>query len=244
MDAVIKTPIVIMAFKLNIEQLDWSYIPSEAIEIQRKLSKRILLEGDPDSANLIAGVDCSAYGNTGIMTGAICVWNREENTITESVYAVVETDFPYIPGLLGFREIPALIAAFNNLHSLPEAVICDGQGIAHMRRFGIASHLGLYLELPTIGCGKTRLVGTYDQPGAFKGSKSDLTYKGSFIGMAVRTRDNVNPVFVSPGHKCSIESAAKTVLAACTKYRLPEPIRAAHKLSGEILRKVNRKENV
>lgn len=209
--------------------------PTEAIELQRSLVNLLQLSGDPSGCNLVAGVDCSSFGNTGTTVGAVVVWDRRKGKVVDQATAVVHTDFLYIPGLLGFREIPALLAAFHKLQTVPEVVICDGQGRAHMRGFGIACHLGLYLDLPTVGCGKTHLVGSYIQPENTKGHHTVLSYKNERVGDVLRTRSGVSPVFVSPGHLCGYDEAVMTVLANIGKYRLPDPIRAAHQLCKETL---------
>lgn len=219
--------------KVDLLSLPWPKNPEEAVEIQRDLAGRLILEGDTSTENLVAGVDCSSYGSTGLMVGAIVVMDVDKSEIVDTATAIVEPDMPYIPGLLGFREIPAIIMAFNKLNTKPRAIICDGQGLAHMRKFGIACHLGLYLNIPTVGCGKTRLVGTYTQPDIDKGSTSVLRYKGEMVGYVVRTRKGVNPVFVSPGHLSDFNSAVSMILRTCKNYRLPEPIRQAHLLSNK-----------
>ena len=218
---------------MQIADLPWPNSIEQAIQLQKYLAGRLTLEGSVEDAELIAGVDCSSYGSTGTMVGAVVVWNLKENRIVASSTSTVEADFPYIPGLLAFRELPALLEAFRKLDAAPDAVICDGQGTAHMRGFGIACHLGLYLGIPTVGCGKSRLVGSFEMPGLEKGSVSSLTYKSNEVGRVVRTRTGVSPVFVSPGHLIGMDGAVDLILKCCTKYRLPEPIRAAHRLAGE-----------
>lgn len=215
-----------------------SAIP-EAISLQKELSEHLILEGNLKDVELVAGVDCSSYYNTGVMVGAVVVWSLSKLEPVAEVTALKEVDFPYVPGLLAFRELPALLKAFEKLEVIPEVVICDGQGTAHMRGFGIACHLGLYLEIPTLGCGKSRLVGSYEMPAENKGSVTLLTYKGEEIGCVVRTRKGVKPVFVSPGHLICMDGAVEMVFKTCSKYRLPEPIRAAHKLAGETMRMIN-----
>lgn len=215
------------------------HLPSnttEAITLQRELARRLVLEGDLDGLDLIAGVDASSLGSTGIIVGAVVVWSQSRGEIVDQATTVVETEFPYIPGLLAFRELPSVLESFNKLKTEPHAVICDGQGTAHMRGFGIACHLGLYLGIPTVGCGKSRLIGTYVEPGIEKGAFSALTYKDKEVGRVVRTRTGVKPVFVSPGHLCGLGAAVRLILECCTRYKLPEPIRAAHNLSGESLK--------
>jgi len=225
---------------MKINDLPWPPNASEAIALQREFSKRLVLEGDVMNADLIAGVDCSSFGSTGTMVGAIVVWSISEGRVVTSVTASAEAEFPYVPGLLAFRELPVLLKAFRELDLMPDAVICDGQGTAHMRGFGIACHLGLYLGIPTVGCGKSRLVGSFTAPDSLKGSVSSLNYKGREVGRVVRTRTGVSPVFISPGHLMGMDGAVELILGTCTKYRLPEPIRAAHKLAGEVRRNAAR----
>jgi deoxyribonuclease V len=150
--------------------------------------------------------------------------------IIETSYTVQVVNFPYIPGLLSFREAPACLAAIEKLTTIPDCFIVDGQGIAHPRRLGIASHLGLFLDIPTIGCAKSRLIGDFAPPPSRKGSTSPLTDKGAIIGSVVRTRSNVKPVFVSIGNRCRLCDAVRIVLDCCAKYRLPEPSRLAHQM--------------
>ena len=154
--------------------------------------------------------------------------------IVETADAVCDVTFPYIPGLLSFREAPVCIEAVKKLKHAPDIFIIDGQGIAHPLKLGLASHLGLFFDKPTIGCAKSRLTGTFENVGNEKGQYSLLKSKTGTIGTVLRTRTNVKPVFVSPGHKCTIDDAKKIVLACAIKYRLPEPTRMAHKLVSEL----------
>jgi len=152
--------------------------------------------------------------------------------IVERSVTRVPTTFPYVPGLLSFRELPAVLAAFGKLAQIPDLLLCDGQGIAHPRRLGIASHLGLWLDLPAIGVGKSKLVGSYHEPGPTKGDSSPLLDDDEIIGAVLRSRDRVRPLFVSPGHRVSIATATHWALATTTRYRLPEPVRAADRLAS------------
>jgi len=218
---------------IHIKNLPWASNPTEMIALQKELSKQLILTGDVKDVDLVAGVDCSSYKHTKVMVGSVVIWSLTKGEVVAGVTADVVAELPYIPGLLAFREIPALLEAFKKLDVMPDIVICDGQGTAHTRGFGIACHLGLYLGIPTLGCGKSLLVGSYEMPDNPKGSVSTLTYKGTEVGRVVRTRTNVKPVFVSPGHLVGMDEAVKLVLKTCTKYRLPEPIRAAHRLAGD-----------
>jgi deoxyribonuclease V len=152
------------------------------------------------------------------------------------VGVVGEARFPYVPGLLSFREAPAVLDAFRRLQTRPDVVLCDGQGTAHPRRMGLACHLGLWLNVPTIGCAKSRLCGTYDEPGPARGDRSPLVDRCEVVGAVVRTRARVNPVYVSPGHLCDLESAVEIVLASTPKYRLPLASRLAHDRVNELRR--------
>lgn len=223
---------------MRVAELPFPSDTAEAVSLQKELSERLILKGIVENPDLIAGVDCSSYGSSSIIVGAVAVWSLIKGELAGAATAQVEAELPYIPGLLAFREIPALLKAFEKLDLEPDAVICDGQGTAHMRGFGIACHLGLYIGIPTVGCGKSRLVGSFSMPENDKGSVSTLKYKGKEVGRVVRTRNGVKPVFVSPGHLIGIDGAVDIVLKSCTKYRLPEPIRAAHKLAGETMEKI------
>lgn len=216
---------------------------TSAIALQKDLARRLLLTGAPDRPTLFGGVDCSSRSHSGWIIGAVVVWNRSENRIVDSATATVRTDFPYVPGFLAFRELPALLAAFERLKTLPEVVLCDGQGLAHPRGLGIACHLGLILDLPSVGCGKTRLVGSFTPPEDERGSQSILSYQSREVGRVLRTRASVAPVFVSPGHRCSFDEAVNLILMSCIRFRLPEPIRAAHHLSGRILAQIKDQED-
>ena len=167
---------------------------------------------------------------------AVVVLNLADLQIIDGVVAESRITFPYVPGLLSFREIPPLLLAFAHLQTEPDIVIVDGQGLAHPRRFGLASHLGLILDVPTIGCAKSRLCGEYTQPDEQKGAYTHIVDNNEIIGVALRTRTNVSVVYVSIGHKISLRSARKLTLACCPTYRLPETTRYAHKAAtGKML---------
>jgi len=245
---------------------------AELIALQNELRGKVILAGDLSGVDLVGGADTSSdfalYGRPAVadrelaadrggsavdgsnIYAAIVVWSRSLGKVVAKATAVVPATFPYVPGLLAFREMPALIAAWDKLELKPEAIIVDGQGIAHPRRCGIACHLGLAVGLPTVGCGKTRLIGRYEEPGIDKGEWAELIddnvgthlkpkaqrLRSEIIGRVVRTRKGVLPVFVSPGHLCDIDGATRLLLACCTQYRLPEPIREAHRAAGEARR--------
>jgi len=211
----------------------WTVSPREAIAIQQRLRRFVRLEDDlPHPVTTVAGVD-AGFKNGGILTrAAVAVLDYPALTLEGQAVAEVPTCFPYIPGLLSFREIPAVLEALARLPALPDLLLCDGQGIAHPRRLGIASHLGVLLDHPTIGVGKTRLIGTHDPVPEEKGAWVPLRDKGEIIGAVVRTRSGVKPLYVSPGHRISVEGAVRWVLACTTRYKLPETTRWAHRLAS------------
>lgn len=209
----------------------WPDTPAEAIALQNVLRGRVVLRDDFGAPETIAGVDASYDPKTNL-TRAVAVL-MEFGTFGILDTAVVETPtlFPYIPGLLSFREIPALLECLDKLKNRPGMLMADGQGVAHPRRLGIAAHLGVITGIPAIGAAKSRLTGAYKEPGPRKGDASPLTDKGERIGAVLRSRDNVRPLFVSPGHRVSHETAVALTLQCLTRYRLPEPTRVADKLS-------------
>jgi deoxyribonuclease V len=201
---------------------------SEAIRIQKRLRSRVIRRGTIQPRT-VAGADVSYKGD---VARAVFVVMRDLEPI-EQVVVDESVPFPYIPGLLSFREIPPLLSAWKKIKTVPDVIIVDGQGVAHPRRFGIASHLGLVLGVPTIGCAKSLLCGEYEEPGAKRGSWSELTHKGELVGAALRTRDGCNVVYVSTGHRVGLESAISVVLACAPRYRLPEPQRLADHLTKQ-----------
>lgn len=210
----------------------WDISSQEAIALQQRLAGLVdtghrLETGQVTS---VAGVDVSVRDD--FSRAAIVVMRFPSFEVIETATHSMLTPFPYVPGLLSFREAPAILAAHEKLRTYPDFYIFDGMGIMHPRRLGIASHLGLWLDAPTLGCGKTYLLGDYEQPGLGRGSASPVTDHGEKLGVALRTKDGVKPVFISPGHRLDIDSAAALALACCTRYRLPEPIRAAHQLAA------------
>jgi deoxyribonuclease V len=202
--------------------------PKEAVVLQRELAGRIDTRTPLPKCELIAGADVSYNRFSPIFYAAVVVLRTSDWTIVEKQETVRTTTFPYVPGLLSFREAPALLEVFAKLRTRPDAVMIDGHGLAHPRRFGIASHLGLWLGVPTLGCGKSLLVGKYKEPRTKRGSLAPLMDKDDRIGSIVRTRDGVKPVFVSVGHKIDLASAVRLVLKSARGYRIPEPTRQAH----------------
>ena len=209
----------------------------EAIQLQRRLAQRVRFSQLKSEPTTIAGLDCAFSKDGRRIVAAVVVVELPWLAVIETATAICKVDFPYIPGLLSFREAPACLAAIEKLKCKPDVFIVDGQGIAHPRRFGIASHIGVLINKPTVGCAKSRLTGSFDEPGRRKGNYSSLTDAGEVIGAVLRTRTDVKCVFVSVGHKCTLDDAIKVVLKCTAKYRLPEPGRLAHQLvSREKLR--------
>ncbi|WP_342153547.1 deoxyribonuclease V [Methylorubrum sp. SB2] len=211
----------------------WDLTPSEAVALQKRLRGAVVADRaiDLSGVRLVAGVDVSVKRERS--RAAVVVVTLPGFLVVEIATAERPTPFPYVPGLLSFREGPVLEEAFGRLKAEPDAFLFDGMGTAHPRRIGIASHMGLWLERPTVGVGKTRLVGTHAPLPEEKGAHVPLIDRGETIGAVVRTRTGTLPLFVSPGHLADIPSAVALVLACTPKYRLPEPIRLAHKAAGD-----------
>jgi deoxyribonuclease V len=205
---------------------------ARAIEIQNDLSDRVIkLDTLPD-VRYIAGVDMSTRRTSKTATASVVLLNYPELEIIDIQTASGQLEFPYIPGLLSFRELPLTLAACEKLPITPDIIIVDGQGIAHPRRFGLASHLGVVMNIPTIGCAKSRLCGSYAEPENEPGNYSHLVDKNEIIGAVLRTRHGVKPVYVSIGHKISLDTAIHWVTNCCRGYRLPQPTRLAHLAAG------------
>jgi deoxyribonuclease V len=206
----------------------WDLTPSDAIALQRDLASRVETRPPLARWDLLAGADVSYNRFSNIFHAGVVVIETRDWTVVERQGAVLETNFPYVSGLLSFREAPVLLAAFAKVGSQPDVILLDGQGQAHPRRLGLASHLGLWLDRPCLGCAKTRLTGQFKNLGRKAGSTAPLVDRGEVIGSVVRTKHAVQPVFVSVGHKIDLDSAVRVVLACSRGYRLPEPTRLAH----------------
>ena len=216
---------------MNYQQLHpWEMTPAEACQIQNELRNQVISQDRFGDIKTVAGVDLGFKKD--IARASVVVLSFPELQLIDGVLVESPVPFPYIPGLLSFRETPPLLKAFDQLNTEPDLIIADGQGIAHPRRFGIASHLGLILDRPTVGCAKSRLWGRHKQPNDEAGSIEYLYDKGEIIGAAVRTRSNVNVVYVSVGHRISLDSAIRLTLACCRRYRLPETTRYAHQAAA------------
>jgi deoxyribonuclease V len=205
---------------------------AEAIRLQKELAGEVSHNSDIPEPRLIAGTDISVnrFAKTG--TAAVVVLNYPRLEPVEIKIVTDRLNFPYVPGLLSFREAPLILAACEELTATPDILMVDGQGIAHPRRLGLASHLGLFLDIPTVGCAKSRLCGRHEEPGNAAGSHTELLDNGEVIGAVVRTRTGVKPIYVSIGHKVDLPAAIHWVLECCRGYRLPEPTRLAHQAAG------------
>ncbi|AFZ04299.1 deoxyribonuclease V [Calothrix sp. PCC 6303] len=219
---------------MNINQLhSWSLTTQEAKAVQQNL-RNLVINQDQfiEPIQYVAGVDMGFTEDGKVSRAAVAVLSFPDLQLVETSIAYRPTEFPYIPGFLSFREIPALLDALQKIKTTPDMILCDGQGTAHPRRFGIACHLGLLVDIPTIGVAKSWFIGQHDALADTKGSWQPLTDKGETIGAVLRTRSGVKPVYVSPGHRISLATAIEYTLNCTTKYRLPETTRIADKLAS------------
>jgi len=215
---------------------DWNVTPAEAIALQKELAPRVVRDGDPGDVRLVAAADLAFVDRRWPRQptrgrAAVVLMRYPELEVIEEQVVEGDVSMPYVPGLLSFREAPLLEQALERLEGAPDLLLIDGQGYAHPRRLGIASHIGLMADLPTIGCAKSRLCGEHAEPGARRGSKVRLRHGGEVIGVVLRTRTSVKPLYVSVGHKIGLDVAAQWVLRLAPRFRLPEPIRAADAIS-------------
>lgn len=218
---------------MKVERLhSWQVTPAEALDIQHRLATQVSRSSEVTTPSFIAGVDISAPKAHGAATAAVVVLQYPELRLVEVKVEQGELDFPYVPGLLSFRESPLTLAACEKLSINPDLILVDGQGFAHPRRLGFASHLGLFLNMPTIGCAKSRLCGSHEEPGEQPGSYAEITDRGETIGVALRTKLGTKPIYVSIGHKVDLQAAIYWVLECCRGYRVPEPTRLAHLAAG------------
>jgi deoxyribonuclease V len=194
------------------------------------MASRVVLTRPPSDLRLVAGLDAAFSRDGQRCLAAVVLWDVPGRQVREQRTAWRKITFPYIPGLLSFREVPALLAALRKLQQVPDALMCDGQGLAHPRRFGLACHLGVICGLPTIGCAKSRLVGVHTEPNRERGAGAPLLDQNQVIGTVLRTQTGVKPVYVSIGHRMDLPTAERIVLSCATTYRLPEPTRLADRL--------------
>jgi deoxyribonuclease V len=217
-----------------LELHSWDVTPKEAVDIQISLYARICLNNKFKKVDKIAGADIAFDPLSQKGFAGVILYQFPDLKVIERTQAILKLSFPYVPGLLAFREAPVLLEAFRFLRHEPDIIFFDGQGIAHPRGMGIASHLGVVLNKPTIGCAKSVLVGKYSEPSQEVGAYSSLIYKENKVGVALRTRKNVRPIFVSPGHKIDLEKSIELVLACCDGYRIPKPTREADHFVAQI----------
>jgi len=215
----------------------WDVSSQEAIQIQKELRSQLDLTKLPRTIRHVAGADVSFSRISGRIWAGVVVFSFPELSRIEEKWIQDKVRFPYIPGLLSFRELPVLLKALKRLKTDPELILCDGQGIAHPRGLGLASHLGLLVDRATVGCAKSRLVGAFSEVGQQKGSYAPLWYKEQMVGAVLRTRRGVKPLFISPGNRITLDESVKIVLECCSKYRMPEPTRQAHLLVSGLRRR-------
>jgi deoxyribonuclease V len=214
----------------------WDVTPRQAIAIQQRLAARVRKKPPRGPIRLVAGLDAALSPGGEFCIAAAVLWDARDGVVAEQRVARVRLAFPYVPGLLSFREAPAALAALRRLRGTPDALICDGHGLAHPRRFGLACHVGVIVGLPTIGCAKSRLIGEHAEPAARRGSVRALMDGRERIGTVLRTRDGVRPVFISVGHRVDLATARRVVLRCATGYRLPEPTRLADRRVAAVKR--------
>lgn len=213
----------------------WDLDEAQARILQGELAQKVIItDAFEGEVRHIAGIDAWHSDELGRSFAAIVVVDAHTLEPIEQVTAVTDCKFPYVTGLLSFRELPPIIEAMKQLTTKPDLCICDGQGLAHPRRFGLACHLGVIFDIPAIGCGKTRLSGKFETPLPPRGSYSDLMISEQSVGRALRTQNGINPLFISVGHRISLDTACDWILRCAPQYRLPEPIRLADKLSRDI----------
>lgn len=215
---------------------DWNLAPKEARILQQTLAARVDTSFQPIAPRTIGAIDVSSEWHGSELTAGVVVCDAKTLAPIDRAWAYGRVSFPYVPGLLSFRELPLVLEAYERLTIKPDLVLCDGQGIAHPRRLGIASHLGLWLDAPTIGCAKTRLIGEYSEPGPNRGDWTPLVDHGETIGAAVRTRSKCKPVYVSIGHKINLQSSIDITMACTARYRLPIPARSVHEYVNRVRR--------
>ncbi|MFT4093985.1 MAG: deoxyribonuclease V [Niabella sp.] len=208
--------------------------PAEAVQLQKQLREKINIQPLHAAVNYIGGADISFNKFEETVYAGIIILKYPDLIPVEKVSVVTETKFPYISGLLAFREVPALLMAWNKLTIKPDVMVLDGQGIAHERRLGIATHFGLITDTPSVGCAKSRLTGSYTEPDNIPFAESPLVHKNEQVGVVLKTKINCKPVFVSPGHKISVQQSVEIIKSCTKKYRIPEPTRLAHLLVNEV----------
>ncbi len=213
---------------------EWSLSPEEARAVQIRLTGSVLLQPLPSSFEILGSSDIGYVPAIDRLVAVMLTFRWPGLELLETSHVVAPIEFPYIPGLLSFREIAHLIVAFSRLSHPPDILLCDGQGIAHPRHLGLASHLGLCLDIPTVGCAKKRLCGSHDPFDLRRGNYTSLRYKGQTVGYVFCTRDNVKPVYISPGHMADLETSRQLIERCLGRYRIPEPLRQAHNTATQL----------
>lgn len=219
---------------MRVPHISWPASAAEAVAIQQSLRQRVRIGHNDTHFSRIAGIDVSYDISNNLSRAVIVVMDAVRlQQVAEPIATQIDTAFPYIPGLLSFREIPVILKALSLLDVMPDLLMVDGHGIAHPRRLGIAAHLGVLMDMPSIGVAKKKLVGSYEEPGVHKGDSTMLLHKGEMIGTVLRSKENVKPLFVSPGHCLSHAQAVAITNACLLKHKLPEPTRIADKISKQ-----------
>ncbi len=218
----------------NVEE--WNCTPEEAVALQKRLAAQLRIQPLPERFEILGAADIAYSRTTDESVAVMLTFRWPDLEPLETVYVIRRTPFPYIPGLLSFREAPPLMEAFDKLSNRPDVILCDGQGIAHPRGIGLASHLGLKLNIPTVGCAKTRLCGKYEELDLKRGNYTPLHFRRKVVGYVYCTRDRVKPIFISPGHMADLESSRILVEQCLGRYRLPEPIRQADGMASRVRR--------
>lgn len=212
---------------------DWNLTPAQAIQLQKQLAFEVVAEDKFDApVKTVAGIDLGYDAKNDTSRAVVVVLSFPELELLETAEALLPIQFPYVPGLLSFRETPVAIKVLEKLTLTPDLILCDGQGLAHPRRFGIACHIGLIADVPTIGAAKSVLVGSFENLGEIRGSVAPLIHRNEQVGVALLTKDKVQPLYISVGHKIGLETATEIVLQCAPKYRLPETTRLADKLAS------------
>ncbi len=214
----------------------WDLSEQAAIQLQKKLASKIIKKDQLDDIHLVAGVDVAYQEGSDRLVAGVAILDANTLEVVETAVSEDVAKFPYIPGLFSFRELPPLIKALSKICASPDLVVCDGQGIAHPRQFGLACHLGLLFDIPSIGCGKNQLIGRAEMPDKERGAIAPIVNHDKIVGNVLRTQNNVNPVYVSTGHRISLATACDWVLKLTTKYRLPETTRMADQLVRKVIK--------
>jgi deoxyribonuclease V len=206
----------------------WTLSPGEAISLQKSLASQVQIQPLPPRLKIIGAADISYSKHTDLLTAVILTFRWPGLELLESVHHICRVAFPYVPGLLSFREVPPLIEAYRKIEQEPDVLLCDGQGIAHPRKLGFAAHMGLYLGISTVGCAKSRLCGEHDNLNLKKGSSKPLMLNGEQVGLVFCSRDGTAPIYISPGHLSDIPSSKRLISRCLRRYRIPQPLRLAH----------------